>query len=157
MGTLDTDEGSFKSIFFALIIAALAIAVFAIPLPSASEAPQERIIPRIIEVARAEPLPIEKYSATIRATITGYNTVPEQTDETPCISASGDNICGRDDVVACPREYPLGTKAEIDGEVYTCLDRTAEKYDGRWDISCDKDKVCPGIVFGKNKEVKIIK
>jgi len=92
------------------------------------------------------------YAATYY--VTGYNTVPEQTDSTPCIAASGDNICGRTDVVACPRAIPLGTIIEIDGKDYTCLDRLAEKYDNRIDISCDKDRACPDTVTG-HKEVII--
>lgn len=85
---------------------------------------------------------------TAYAYVTGYNTVPEQTDSTPCIAASGANICGRTDVVACPRKMPFGTKVEIDGKVYTCEDRLAEKYDNRIDISCDKDTACPAQVTG---------
>lgn len=84
----------------------------------------------------------------VQAHVTGYNTVAWQTDSTPCISASGDNICGRTDVVACPSHVPLGTVVEIDGSLYTCLDRTAEKYNGRYDISCDKDFECPHLVTG---------
>ena len=49
----------------------------------------------------------------ICAFVTGYNTVVEQTDETPCIAATGANICGRGDVVACPRNIRLGTLVEI--------------------------------------------
>lgn len=90
----------------------------------------------------------------IMATVTGYNTVPWQTDDTPCIAASGDNICGRDDVVACPRHIPLGTDVEIDGKQYICLDRLAKKYDHRFDISCDKDMECPAKVSG-TKAVKV--
>lgn len=82
------------------------------------------------------------------AHVTGYNTVPEQTDSTPCIAASGDDICGRDDVIACPRALPLGTVVEIDGKDYICLDRLAPKYDHRYDISCDKDETCPATVTG---------
>ena len=80
--------------------------------------------------------------------ITGYNTLPAQTDRTPCIAASGANICGRRDAVACPREISLGTVVEIRGSVYVCEDRTARKFDGRFDISCDKDKSCPYEVAG---------
>lgn len=86
--------------------------------------------------------------------VTGYNTVPEQTDSTPCIAASGADICGRTDVVACPRAIPLGTEVEIDGKRYVCEDRLAPKYDSRIDISCDKDTACPAEVTGI-KEVKI--
>jgi 3D (Asp-Asp-Asp) domain-containing protein len=76
---------------------------------------------------------------TVTATVTGFNTVEAQTDNTPCVSASGDNICGRRDVVACPSRVPLGTWVEINERRYECLDRTASKYDGRFDISFDKD------------------
>jgi 3D (Asp-Asp-Asp) domain-containing protein len=73
------------------------------------------------------------------AQVTAYNTVPAQTDSTPCISASGDNICGRDDVVACPTSLPLGTLVEINGKIYECLDRTHPRFGHRFDISFDKD------------------
>jgi hypothetical protein len=87
-------------------------------------------------------------SSVILARVTGYNTVPEQTDSTPCIAASGDDICGRTDVVACPRAMELGTRVRIDGKVYECLDRTALKFDGRFDISCDKEMLCPYKITG---------
>ena len=80
---------------------------------------------------------------TIRAMVTGYNTVPGQTDSTPCIAASGADICGRHDAVACPRRIKLGTTVEIRGTTYVCEDRLAKKYDTRFDISCDKDTDCP--------------
>ena len=90
------------------------------------------------------------------ATITAYNTVPEQTDNTPCISASGYNICGRSDVVACPRSIPLGTWVIIDNEYYQCLDRLALKYDDRFDISFDKD-VQGALNYGlQYKEITIL-
>lgn len=93
----------------------------------------------------------------IYATITAYNTVPEQTWGDPCISASGDNICGKKNVVACPRSIPLGTWVIIDNEYYQCLDRLALKYDNRFDISFDKD-IEGAKKFGKqNKEVLIIR
>ncbi len=82
------------------------------------------------------------------AYVTGYNTVSDQTDDTPCIAASGANICGRRDAIACPRLLKLGTVVEIDGRRYVCEDRTARKFDGRFDISCDKDKRCPYQVSG---------
>lgn len=84
----------------------------------------------------------------VRAYITGYNTTADQTDGDPCIGAGNKKICGRSDVVACPRNIPLGTKVNIRGKVYECLDRTAKRYDGRFDISCDKDRTCPNKVTG---------
>jgi hypothetical protein len=84
----------------------------------------------------------------VHAFVTGYNTVPEQTSPTPCIAASGGDICGRTDVVACPRRIKLGTYLQIRGATYVCEDRLAKKYDSRFDISCDKDFDCPFQVTG---------
>ena len=84
----------------------------------------------------------------VHAYVTGYNTVPAQTDSTPCIAASGANICGRHDAVACPSRISLGTVVEIRGTTYVCEDRLARKFDSRFDISCDKDVDCPSEVTG---------
>ncbi|HEX6443054.1 MAG TPA: hypothetical protein VF007_12765 [Stellaceae bacterium] len=84
----------------------------------------------------------------VKAYVTGYNTVAGQTDSTPCIAASGANICGRHDAVACPRRIGLGTVIEIRGTTYVCEDRLAKKFDDRFDISCDKDTDCPPQVTG---------
>lgn len=84
----------------------------------------------------------------VRAYVTGYNTVPGQTDNTPCTAASGADICGRHDAVACPRRIGLGTVVEIRGTTYVCEDRLAQKFDTRFDISCDKDMACPPTVTG---------
>jgi hypothetical protein len=93
------------------------------------------------EIARTPDIYIETY-------VTGYNTVPAQTDQTPCISASGANICGRRDTVACPPLLRPGDVVEIKGRTYVCEDRTARKYRTRFDISCDKGKLCPYAVTG---------
>ena len=140
-----------KRVTFILIATGALLALIMQPLTvTYYEAEPPETTPHIeIEVSKT-------YAATRYYQVTGYNTVPEQTDSTPCIAASGHNICGRKDVAACPRAIPLGTKIEIDGEQYICLDRLALKYDHRIDISCDKDKKCPALVTG-NKEVKIIK
>src|SRR5215471_21028408 len=98
--------------------------------------------------AQADNLPWFHLYHDVRAYVTGYNTVPGQTDDTPCTAASGANICGRADAVACPRQIGLGTRIEIRGSSYVCEDRLAKKYDSRFDISCDKDLSCPPIVTG---------
>lgn len=36
--------------------------------------------------------------------------------------------------VACPRSVELGTRIKITDKEYVCTDRTAKKYDGRYDI-----------------------
>ena len=93
----------------------------------------------------------------VEATITAFNTVESQCDSSPCISASGDNICGRDDVVACPTRYAFGTKVKIDDKIYTCLDRTAKKFGDRFDISYDKDIAGARLWGVKTKQVIIYK
>lgn len=75
----------------------------------------------------------------VYAYTTGYNTVNWQTDNTPCIAANGMNICGLKNIVACPSYISLGTWVVIDDNYYLCADRTNTKYDGRFDISFDKD------------------
>lgn len=86
------------------------------------------------------------------ATVTAYNTVEAQTDASPCVAAGG-YICGRRDVVACPRHIPLHTWVTIEGKTYECMDRTAPKYDHRFDISCDKDMACPYRITGVKKVI----
>lgn len=102
--------------------------------------------------ANAQPLAVPLFhqllSRDVHAYVTGYNTTPGQTDDTPCIAASGANICGRTDAVACPRRISLGTFLMIRGTLYICEDRLAKKFDTRFDISCDKDTNCPGHVTG---------
>jgi hypothetical protein len=96
----------------------------------------------------ASAMPVRKLDLYMEAYVTGYNTVPEQTDGDPCIAASGANICGRRDTVACPRLFGLGTIVEINGRKYVCEDRTAKRFKGSFDINCDKDKNCPYAVAG---------
>lgn len=147
--------GKGKNRALAVVLIALFVAVVyreatyssKIPVPASHET-----APVLVEVVKAET--VEPAYTVRKARVTGYNTVKAQTDQTPCISATGDDICGRNDVVACPRNIKLGTKVEIDGKTYFCLDRTALKFNGRFDISCDKDFACPGKVTG-TKEVKI--
>jgi 3D (Asp-Asp-Asp) domain-containing protein len=89
--------------------------------------------------------------------VTGYNTLEAQTDSSPCISASGDNICGRDDVCACPPKYPFKTRFLINGKEYTCLDRTGSQAPNHIDISFDKDLASAKQWGVKKLDVKIIK
>lgn len=52
--------------------------------------------------------------------------------------ASGITAIGRAPVagitVAGPRAFPLGTSVQILGKTYKLEDRTAPRFDGRWDI-----------------------
>lgn len=49
------------------------------------------------------------------------------------ITAAGTRpVAGR--TVAAPRWVPLGSRVRINGRWYVAEDRTARRYDGRWDI-----------------------
>lgn len=96
----------------------------------------------------------ENYYVIKQATITAFNTVSQQTDSSPC-QAAGGNICGRTDAIACPRAIPLGTTVGVNGKQYTCLDRLAQKYDHRFDISFDQD-LKAAINFGKQTHDVIV-
>ncbi len=69
--------------------------------------------------------------------VTAYNSVPEQTDATPCIGAQGTDICKiyeSGENVCAANFVPLGTKLEIDG-LGTCIvrDRMNARYTKRID------------------------
>ncbi len=97
----------------------------------------------------------EERKKEISATITAFNTVPWQTDNSPCMAKFG-YICERDDVVACPRDIPAHTKVIIFNKEYECMDWTAYKYNGRFDISFDKD-IQGAKNFGKKYTKVIVK
>jgi hypothetical protein len=86
-------------------------------------------------VASPEQIPEPKLDVYIDTYVTGYNTVAAQTDDDPCIAASGANICGRRNTIACPPLLPLGTAVEIKGRMYVCEDRMASRFRDRFDIT----------------------
>ena len=67
-------------------------------------------------------------------TVTFYYPVPWQTDNTPCISASGINICEATIKVCASNEFPFGTKLLIDGKVCEVQDRMNYRYTYRIDL-----------------------
>jgi 3D (Asp-Asp-Asp) domain-containing protein len=91
------------------------------------------------EEAEIKQVEVTTSSIGIYFRTSAYNSLVGQTDSTPCIPASGNNICGRTNVVACPRRYPLGTKFIIEGKEYICEDRLNERVDNGIDIFLDKD------------------
>jgi hypothetical protein len=110
--------------------------------------PPARTAGRAAPSASSGAQPARELALYMEAYVTGYNTLRGQTDDTPCIAASGANICGRRDTVACPRLFDLGTVVEINGKKYVCVDRTAPRFRSGFDINCDKDRNCPYEVAG---------
>lgn len=75
----------------------------------------------------------------IRIVVTAYSSTTGETDNTPCLTATGYNLCKHDveNVVAC-NFLPFGTKVkfpELDPDkIYTVVDRMHERYNSRMDI-----------------------
>lgn len=68
-------------------------------------------------------------------TITAYTASPEETDSTPCITASGFYICDEHRIkVVANNELEFGTRVRIGGQIYFVQDRMARKNDGKFDI-----------------------
>ena len=83
-------------------------------------------------------------SETIRV-VTAYNVGdPRQTDDTPCISANGENICKAlaDGEMRCAANFvPLGSRLYVE-KIGVCLvtDRMNKRYRNRVDIAMQKDE-----------------
>ena len=88
-------------------------------------------------------------------TITAYNVGdPAQTDSSPCVGAAGAkyDLCEMVEAgakIVATNELPLFSKVVIDGEKYTVLDRTNERYQFRYDIAMPKGKKAAALAFGR--------
>lgn len=99
------------------IITIIGIALAILPaIPSHSE---------YVRVEEPEPPPYK----TVVATVSAYTSSVDETDGDPFITASGARTAHG--VVACPSKMEFGTKVEIAGKIYTCLDRMNERYQDR--------------------------
>ena len=88
--------------------------------------------------------------------VTAYNAGDEsQTDDTPCISADGSNICKRlerGEKLCAANFVPLGSKLHIDKiGVCTVTDRMNRRYRNRVDIAMHKSQYKEAITFGRQK------
>lgn len=75
--------------------------------------------------------------------VSAYNSVPEQTDSTPCISADGTDICKRykkGECIVASNAYPLNTRLRIEN-IGDCIvaDRVHRRFGHRVDVFMDKD------------------
>ncbi|HDQ23088.1 MAG TPA: hypothetical protein ENN28_03930 [Candidatus Uhrbacteria bacterium] len=78
-------------------------------------------------------------SRVITVPVTAYNSLPEQTDDTPCITANGFNLCenNQQNVIAA-NFLPFGTKVRFPdydpNTIYTVQDRMNARYYYKADI-----------------------
>lgn len=68
---------------------------------------------------------------SFEATVTAYSAL-DSCHFPGCPMANG--IRAELGYAACPRDIALGTLVDVGGTVYVCGDRTARRYDGRFDI-----------------------
>lgn len=100
---------------------------------------------------------------TYEATVTAYNSVPEQTDGEPCRAADGDDICERNglgDKTCASNIFPFGQQLYIQGlGICTVRDRTSGKYAKRIDwYFGGRNELQAAKVFGKQRlQVKVLK
>lgn len=86
---------------------------------------------------------------------TAYNSVPEQTDSTPCIAADGSDICALEAAGnhSCAAPFSFGTRIWVPGfGLCTVRDRTADKYRGRVDLHFGgRETIGKARAWGKRK------
>ena len=110
---------------------------------------------------REEDFPVASLGEVYRE-FTAYNAGdPYQTDNTPCISASGDNICtllAQGQIVFASNEFPIGTKLYVEGiGEGTVLDRMNSRYPKNIDVAMQAHQKKEAIEFGrKTLLVKIL-
>lgn len=133
--------------FVAIIVAAALIATFcyagqakAIELPEVNLTDPNLFIPKhqtwYVEIETIE-----------EATITAYSKA-ETCPDRPCINAFG-RTPDAGYSIACPRRIKLGTRVVFGSRRSVCDDRTAIRFDGRFDIHVDSYK--EALAFGKQK------
>ena len=100
-------------------------------------------------------------SETIRV-VTAYNAGdPRQTDDTPCVSANGENLCAAlaKGKKRCAANFvPLGSRLHVE-KIGVCLvtDRTNKRYRNRVDIAMQRKDYHKARRFGRQKlRVKIL-
>ena len=82
--------------------------------------------PQQLEIVEKVPEPPSKWGSGEISYITAYSSEPEQTDDTPFITASGEHV--RPGIIAnnCLK---FGTLVRIEGEIYEVQDRMNSRYD----------------------------
>ena len=121
---------------------------------SSAQTGEEGIV-LFLEQSAVSPAPEEGITLGIRE-ITAYTPSPEETDDSPCITASGLDICQTRLSVVATNELPFGRKVEIAGQEYLVADRMSKKYPNRYDLLMYSKE--EALNFGKqNLEVKLLK
>ncbi len=130
---------SLKKKWLLSLIIAIFIAIFCLPKFSSLAYYEIDINSYFNKIQRLVSFNFKPEIKTMKLYVTAYSSTPEQTDNTPCIAASGYDLCShnKENVVAT-NFLPFGTKVrfpELDpNKIYTVVDRMHERYNSRMDI-----------------------
>lgn len=107
-----------------------------------------------VNVLRKKPVVITEIKPAVIREVTAYNSLEEQTDGSPCISADNTDICKRyqkGECIVATNAYPLKTKLYIE-KIGECIvaDRMNARFKNRIDVFMDKD-VERAVKFGVQK------
>ena len=118
-----------------LAMVVLALAYPGIAAAPSGVAPYTDAVQRQAESAADAPRVVRRF----KVVVTAYNSVPEQTDSTPCITANGYDLCtaNAENVVAA-NFLRFGTKLRLPDytaeKIYTVQDRMHPRFDRRLDL-----------------------
>jgi 3D (Asp-Asp-Asp) domain-containing protein len=112
--------------------------------PETPKAIQAQTDPEPTAPAKAErQTGVEKRRPTDLREVTAFNSVPEQTDDTPCTSADGSDICARyaaGELICAANFVPFGTRLAVPGYgTCTVADRLSRRFPERVDIYLGTD------------------
>ena len=126
-----------KGVYFLII--AIFVAIFCLPKISSLAYTEITANPYFNKIQMIVSSHFKPETKNIHIYVTAYSSSPDETDDTPCIAASGYDLCkhDRENVVAC-NFLPFGTKVrfpELDADrTYTVVDRMHERFNSRMDI-----------------------
>ena len=121
-------------LFLLMLLLGLLLLIPTSPVAS-QDAPQPTFIPYDIPTTTTP----KQIGTRGIAIVSAYNADPAQTDDSPCITASGYNLCERGGQVVANNCFAFGTKIEIQGVVYEVQDRMNARYDCNYlDIYMEK-------------------
>lgn len=72
--------------------------------------------------------PYERPYTVQTFSVSAYTSSIQETDDTPCLSASGVDVCKQGSWAACPSFLSFNTVISVDGVDYKCVDRMARRY-----------------------------
>lgn len=96
----------------------------------------------------------------VKAVLTAYTSTPDQTDDTPCITADGTNVCTSKTPTVAANWLPFKTKVKIPAlfgeQIFEVHDRMNKRYGyGRMDIWFDTTKAEARKFGVKRAEIEI--